>query len=775
VTAGIARSMSVEQIQPKPHIPAKRKPSLWFSGWVLLAGSLATFTSLAQPVGGADLALNARVQSSVSLKERPRVGLALSGGGARGFAHVGVLRSLEAQRIPIDCIAGTSAGAAVGAAYALGFSPDEIEAQLKSADWADDIFNDEPGRADLPYRSKEPSKGAPIGVTLGVGQNGLRAGSGIFAGQKIELFLHKMLGYSAELESFDRLPLPFRAITTDLGTGEMVVQDRGSLVHAVRASMAVPSAFAPVRIGNRMLVDGGLTQNLPVQTVRDTCADVVIAVNISSPLVPAEQLNNIFSIGLQIISILMERNVADSVAVLGPNDLLITPILDGLSAADFARGTEGIPGGEAATWGARERLQKWAVPEEVYQGWQKDRQKRRLVPPDIDKLEVASTRFVTPDYFSLPIREGAAPGPLEVDKLNRQIGRWTSSGDFTNIGYVVRPREDGYTLWIEPQEKEWGPNYLQLGFAGVADSSAYADFSVSALLRRTWQNRHRAEWRTQVQFGRTRKLETRWIQPLALGSPWYVEPRLSLTTEPRRVFVGDKLMGQFKTERSEFELGMGLQGKAGEAHFGLVSARTRTEPSSGFSGVESFSSDISGWRLRLNLDSLDELDFPRQGSAFRLETFSALPVLGASSSYQRTDVEWLQVLTRGDHTVRTRLAYAQVDTNGRETLDLVSTGGFMRLSGYQSGQFLSRGAVYGSVSYYQQLFGLPQPLGSGVFAGVSLETARLRSPLGLGSAQLQRSGMAFYLGASTALGPAYVGLGLGQGGQKVLYLFLGRP
>ena len=221
---------------------------------------------------------------------RPRIGLALSGGGARGFSHVGVLRALEALRIPVDCIAGTSAGSAVGAAYALGMSPDEIERALASGGWGGDIFNDQPARPDLPYRTKERLGGAPIGVTLGWGPNGIQSSVGIFAGQKVELFLHRMLGVHEDLQSFDRMPIPFRALATDLVTGQSVVQGQGSLVHAVRASMAVPGAFAPVKVGERLLVDGGLTQNLPVQTVQQMCADRVIAVNIGSPLLKAEEL-----------------------------------------------------------------------------------------------------------------------------------------------------------------------------------------------------------------------------------------------------------------------------------------------------------------------------------------------------------------------------------------------------------------------------------------------------------------------------------------------------
>lgn len=707
--------------------------------------------------------------------QRPRLGLALSGGGARGFAHVGVLRALETLRIPIDCVAGTSAGSAIGAAYALGFSPDEIEAQLRAADWDSDIFNDQPGRAELPFRAKERTHSAPIGVTVGIGEGGLKASTGIFAGQKVELFLHRMLGYSAELESFDQLPLPFRAIATDLATGQMVVQDRGSLVHAVRASMAVPSAFAPVRIGGRLLVDGGLTQNLPVQAVRETCADQVIAVNIGSPLLGSSELGNVFSIALQIISILMERNVADSVAALSPQDVLITPPLEGVSAVDFGRGTDGIPGGEVATLAARTALEKWSLSEADYQHWQASRRARRLKPPDIDRVEVAATRFVPPSFFSLSRSAADEPGPLDVEGIDRRIRQWNGSGDFNSIAYSVRRRPNGHTLWIEPQEKEWGPNYLQLGFAGAADSRSNTDFSVSALMRRTWQNQAGAEWLTSLEFGRKRGFETRWVQPLSVGSPWYIEPRLSLIAEPRRVFVGNRLLGEFEKQREELELGGGLQGKAGEVHLGLVGAQTKSEPSSGFPGVGSFRRNISGLRLRFNLDSLDELDFPRTGSAFRFEAFGSMRSLGSSGSYRRTDLEWMKVLSWSDHTVRARLEIAEVATQGEDTLDLISTGGFMRLSGYQSGQFLSRGLAYGSLTYYRRLFGLPQPLGSGVFAGVSLETARLKAPLGMNVSTLQRSGMAFFLGASTALGPAYVGLGLGQGGQKTAYLFLGRP
>lgn len=740
-----------------------------------LLRTVAIFLASALLASASGTATEVRTIDGGGAAQRPRIGLALSGGGARGFAHVGVLRALESLRIPVDCVAGTSAGSAVGAAYALGYTPDEIEAKLKAADWDGDMFNDQPGRAELPFRAKERMSSAPIGVTLGIGDDGLKTSAGVFAGQKVELFLHRMLGYSAELDSFDQLPLPFRAIATDLASGQMVVQDRGSLVHAVRASMAVPSAFAPVRVGGRMLVDGGLTQNLPVQAVREACADAVIAVNIGSPLLAPSELTNVFSIALQIISILMERNVAESVAALRPHDVLITPVLEGVSAVDFAKGTDGIPGGEAATLAARSALAKWAVSEDEYLSWQAARQARRLRPPDIDRVEVAPTKFVAPTYFALARTRSERPGALDHEGLDRRIREWNGSGDFTSIAYSVRRRPDGYTLWIDPQEKEWGPNYLQLGFTGSADSTSDSDFAVSAMLRRTWQNAAGAEWLTAVKFGRRRELDSRWLQPLSVNSPWFIEPGIRLVTEPKRVFVGNRLLGEFKTQREELELGAGLQSAIGEARAGLVSARMQTEPSSGFTGIDRFRTNISGWRLRLNLDSLDELDFPRRGNALRLESFASVRGLGASSSYRRTDLDWVNATTWGRHTLRTHLEFAQVDNGGRDTLDLVSTGGFLRLSGYQNGQFLSSGKAYGSLTYYHRVLGLPQPFGSGVFAGVSLETARIRAPLGLSSKELQRSSVAIFLGASTALGPAFVGFGIGQDGHRTAYLFLGRP
>ncbi len=714
--------------------------------------------------------------TGVSERPRPRIGLALSGGGARGFSHVGVLKALEALRIPVDCIAGTSAGAAVGAAYAVGRTPQEIEARLRDADWDGRMFSDQPARQDLPYRAKSRVGGMPLGVTFGLGPDGLQGSSGIFAGQQIELFLHGLLGLSAELPRFDGLPIPFRAIATDLASGALVVQHQGSLVHAVRASMAVPSAFAPVRIGTQLLVDGGLTQNLPVQAVRALCADVVIAVDIGSPLLGPESLGSVFGVGLQMVNILMERNVRDSLAALGGQDVLIRPDLTDVSAVDFGRGVAGIPPGEQATLAAAERLRGLALSPADYAAWQRARQARAVADPLVSGVQVAATRFVDAGYFALA--QGAPqrpPGPVDVDGLHRRIRQWSGSGDFTSIAYSIRPSRAGHTLWIDAQEKPWGPDYLQLGMAGQADSHGTADFSVQAALRRTWRNAWGAEWLTIGRFGRMREVETRWFQPLGAGSAWFIEPRAGASSTPLRLFVDDRAIGEFRIDRRELELGAGWQGTAGLAQLGLVAARIATEPLIGLLAVPASRADIDGARLTLAHDQLDDLDFPRRGEALRLESFHALRGLGAGSGYRRTLAEGVLARSHDEHTLRLRARWARVSSRDDAVRDFVSAGGFLDLSGYQRGQFTGQSLTLLSVGYTRRLLALPQPFGSGLFAGAALEAAQIDAPLGLDVPSIRRHGVVAYLGAATALGPAYLGLGVGEGGNRALYLLLGRP
>jgi len=265
---------------------------------------------------------------------RPRIGLVLSGGGARGLAHVGVLKVLERERIPVDVIAGTSMGAIVGGLYASGLSADQIETEVKRLDWGN-VFASRVDRPELSQRRKEQDFEVSPLIEVGVGRDGLKAPLGSLSSRVLESHLRRLTLPASQKAHFDQLPIPFRAVATDMETGQPVVIDQGDLATALRSSMSVPGIFAPVEVNGRILGDGGLVNNTPVDVARAMGADRLIVVNVGTPLAPRDTLSTLTGVTAQMINILTEQNVQRSLATLTPKDVLITPQLQNLTAADF--------------------------------------------------------------------------------------------------------------------------------------------------------------------------------------------------------------------------------------------------------------------------------------------------------------------------------------------------------------------------------------------------------------------------------------------------------
>ena len=280
--------------------------------------------------------------------ERPRVGLVLGGGGARGAAHIGVLRELERHRVPIDAIAGTSMGAIVGGLYAAGMSVAELQDVVATLDWAD-TMSDTPPRKDLSFRRKQDDAHFPIDLELGLRGSELVVPMGVIQGQDLELLLRELTIGVSGISDFDDLPIPFRAVASDIESGEAVILDSGDLAQAIRASMAVPGALAPVRIGDRLLVDGGLVGNLPIDVARTMGVDVVIAVDVEFPLYSADELDSAFAISEQMLTILIHKETRRQIDTLGDDDVLIRPELGTFASSDFGRIADTLePGAEAA-------------------------------------------------------------------------------------------------------------------------------------------------------------------------------------------------------------------------------------------------------------------------------------------------------------------------------------------------------------------------------------------------------------------------------------------
>jgi len=730
----------------------------------------------AQPVTPAP-AVGEGPRPTASVSARPRIGLALSGGGARGFAHVGVLRALETLRVPIDCIAGTSAGSAVGAAYASGLSPDDIERALRSADWDRDIFDDEPPRRAQQSRRKNAEKSFLLDLTVGLRDGAVRMPPGLVSGQKIELFLHRMLGASAALGSFDLLPIPFRAIATDIEIGEMVVQDRGSLVTAVRASMAVPSVFAPVSSGGRLLVDGGLTRNMPVDVVRLLCADVVIAIDIGSPLLGREALDNAFGVAAQMVNVLMERNMRDSRAEIRPGvDVMIRPDLGAVGAGSFAQGVAGIEPGERATLAASGALQRLALAPAAYDAWQADRQSRRVRNDRFTAVRVIGTDESTGRAL---LAQAGLPttGELDRTRLERVIGEWNATGDFDRIGYSLLPEGAGQDLVVEVVERGWGPNFLRFGLGAAADSKQNGVFDVLFGFRRPRLNASGGEFKVEYQFGTVTRLSAEFFQPFNRGAiRAFVTPKLLVEEVPRWLFLGDRRVAEYGIDTRQVGLDVGVQGWLGEARLGAFTGRRSLEPRIASTFFPELESDFRGLQLSMRIDQLDATDFPREGYLLGLAV-RAEETRETGRPRERVELAQLvgrQVASWGPHTVAAGVRLGEV-SEAANLAHLYSLGGFMNLSGLQLNQLQGRSLRYASLSYQNQVFTLPNPLGRGVYAGFALEAGRLREqPFGLDEGDW-KTGVTGYLGAHTAIGPVYLGYGVASGNNRLFYLYLGRP
>jgi NTE family protein len=744
------------------------------------AQSVAVVPAVSPPASGS---ISTKRLPPVYPSNRPRIGLALSGGGARGFAHVGVLRALEALKVPVDCIAGTSAGSAVAAAYASGLSPDQIEKFLKSADWDRDMFDDLPPRKDLSTRRKADEKSYMFDVTVGLRDGSVVLPPGLISGQKIELFLHGMLGESGIFDSFDQLPIPFRAMATDLEAGELVVQDRGSLVTAVRASMAVPSAFAPVQSDGKLLVDGGLTRNMPVDIVRKMCADVVIAVDIGSPLLTRQELSNPFGIGGQMISILMERNMRDSRAEIRPGiDVLVRPELGDISAANFTRGIEGIPAGEAAMLGARGELSRLILSETDYVAWQTARSERGRPDNSYGSVRIVG---VTPVVERLLLEQANVPSSGELDPVRMQavINRWNANADFDRIGYALQPGNPSQVLQINVIEKAWGPDFLHFGMNAAADSGNTSMFNVMAGFRRPNANGYGGEFKAEAQVGTTNRGFVEFFQPFDFGRfNLFVAPQLLAEKLPIWIYNGNTNVAEYAVVTEQAGLDFGLQGLLGEARIGVFGGLRKQMPTTGALGVPHVKTSFVASQASATIDQLDSTDFPRHGyrfdTSYRFEQdYQQQPSKDYLTRIVQANAKW--VGSEGNHTiagsVRAGEAYGNIALN-----QAFSLGGFMNLSGFQINQTLGTSLRYGSLSYQYRVLTLPQPLGRGVYAGMALEGATMSGGQIVGSnTQGWVPGATAFMGANTAIGPVYVGYGYaspsGMPGSRLWYIFLGRP
>jgi NTE family protein len=759
---------------------------------------------------------------------RPRICLVLSGGGARGIAHVGVLRALEDMHIPIDCIAGTSMGAVIGGLYASGLTASQIDETIRSVDWQE-AFRDSPPRRDLTFRRKQDDRNFLVRLPLGLKHGHVLLPKGFIQGQKLEQTLRQLTLPFSNSTDFDQLPTPFRAVATDLVTGAAVLLDKGDLAIALRASMSAPGVFAPVEFQGKLLVDGGLAENLPIDVARAMHADVLIVSDVSYPLQPREALDSALSISNQMLAILVRKDADRQLATLGKQDVLIEPLLGGASSTNFSVPSSTIVAGQDAVRAVGAQLDALRVGDGAYKEYmarranrepglpqikfvrvdqQSERYEKTIVaelkpligkPLDLDEVAARITElyglglFETLDY-SLVTRPSAKPaGGSSAEGAATATGAPATGAAATGAGSVAPAtagaaapagadgaggdEDDG--LEVRARRKSWGPNYLRFGLNLEDDLQGDSQYNAAVRFILTEINDLGAEFLGDLQVGSNPKVDGEFYQPLTATRTWFVAPSARVESRDLPIYTGNVETSDFRDREAEADLDFGRNlGDWGEIRVGYHRINGETHNRYGDPDLVEQQYNEGEYFFKFSVDLLDNVHFPRAGQTFTLEWDANRTDLGSDFASDRVKADYLWAHSTGRNTILWwTSAGATLDGDIKPTLlpEFYSLGGFFNLSGLAPTSLYGPNYAITRAIYFRRI----SRGGEGFFefpayVGMSLElgnTWEERSQMSFGSARKDGS---LFLAFDTFLGPVYLGSGYDTRGHSAYYLFLGR-
>ncbi len=706
--------------------------------------------------------------------ERPKVGLALSGGGARGAAHIGVLQQLEAHNIPVDCIAGTSMGAVVGGLYAAGFSADEIEVLFRELEWSSG-FRDKPQRGDLTYRRKQDDRRYLVDFDLGFHNGEFHLPRGLLEGQNLNVVLKALTARAGNIQQFDELAVPYRAVAADLETGESVVIGTGDLANAIHASMAIPGVYAPVELNDRLLVDGGVADNLPVQVVRDLCADIVIAVDVSSPLLTRNELGSVVDVIDQLSTILTRRNSDQSIQLLGEGDLLIRPELSDILASDFNKITEGIARGRAAAQAMPNSL------DNVVARTGRHAPLHHVEPvqaPRVNSITVDNKSGLSTDLILARLRQPLG-APLDQNALHQDLADLYGTGQFGVLNYQLTGDEENVALHLDMPENPVGPHYFRFGVE--LEENFTGDSLYNLGLRHTYMpaNELGGEWRNEMQIGDNPRLFSEWFQPISLDGDWFIGA--SGEWERRRVPILDEIGGrtiaEFQYSGWEGRTNVGYQfGSEGHTLIGIRTGNGELSERIGDTGIILPNLGVGEAYIELGLDKLDHRYFPRKGRAGTASYSRGTEELGADEPYTKWTFDWLQVGSRDRHTYGLQILAGSFITEESPLQEQFQLGGFQRLSGLSKNELIGPHLRFMNLFYRYRLNNeISATLDTPVYLGSTLEWGNTWAQSSNISSSDAIVAASVYLGVDTTFGPLYFAWGYADQGSSSLYLFLGNP
>ncbi|EGT3628005.1 patatin [Morganella morganii] len=715
--------------------------------------------------------------------ERLKIGVVLSGGGAKGAAHVGVLKILEEHNIPVDYIAGTSIGAYVAGMYSLGCSASEVEAIMMGVDW-DSGYSDTIPRNILSYRDKQLRDRYNIPLNIGYNEGQVRAPSGLLRGQTMSQLLRQSTDLVQQFGDFDDLAIPYRAVATDLETSLPVVISHGSMVKAMQASATVPGALQPAQIDGKLLVDGGIANNMPVDVVKAMGADIIIAVDIGSPLVKKDKLDSTIAVLDQLSNFLTNASTEKQKLLLTDKDVLIRPAIDALSTTDFTIMPLALTLGKEAANGQLDKLSSMSVSPEDYAAYvEAKKAKGKLLMADVrhsvneivfDNQSKVSLNLLTE---TLNIKPGQA---VSKDELNEALKRIYSLNKFERVDAEFVEGEDGRVLTVTTKAKSWGPNYFQLGFNWEDDFNSESAISFDMAYTMTDLTFNGGEWRNEIKLGMEKLFATEFYQPLDRDQQFFSRARYQYDTRNWDLYDNNNRLLTFDKKTHTIELGIGYNYTSqGMIELGLVAEKGAIINDAWLSRDLDFSS--YGAYFRFGYDSLDSISFPTSGNRVTLnvyvrnEDFDDIIDDNQNQYSVQIEADWKGALSVGNHAFVGKASISTNDNDGMNTLHLSELGGFLNLSGYHKDSLTGAHKVFGAFVYQYDLgrdaLGMTDyPL----YLGWSLEAGNVwdeRSEVTLTDLIYASS---LYIGTDTSMGPAAIGFGITDLGDKSFYLFVGK-
>jgi NTE family protein len=708
-------------------------------------------------------------------EQRHSIGLVLSGGGARGGAHIGVLKALEELHVPVDYLAGTSIGAVVGGFYVAGMTVSELEQLVESLEWERAFLNATP-RQLKSFRRKRDDDLFLVDQKPGLAGGELRLPLGLVQGQVIDTIISRETLRASEVHDFDKLMIPFRAVAGDIATGEAVVLRSGSLARSLRASMSIPAAIAPIEIDGRLLVDGGIAMNLPVDVAHDMGADTIIAVDVSSPLLERDSLRSVVDITTQLTNLLTRAGTQEQQRKLKPDDILLRPEFDeDLSSVSFAKMGDAIQAGYDAVMMHRGEFERLALGEAEYAAYLESRKDPRMHElPVVDFVRLDNHGPVADSIVATRLGDIKVGEPLNVDDVERAMDKVYGLEYYQNVRYGLVDDGGKTGLEVELDERSWGPNYVQLGVEYSSAGNEDALFGLAASYLGTAINDRGGEWRATLVVGDEPALLTELYQPFGRKGLFFYAPALRLESNQFNLFSGDERVLEAQRRQATLEFAAGRELPSwGEYRFGIREASGSFKLRVGDASLlppEDFR--LGEFFGRFSVDTMDSVSFPRQGTLASVEwQGSRQRGLSADADFDQLLVSAAHAKTWGRHTILTSLRYDATVSGVAPVSQLFRMGGFFDLSGINRNELSGQYAARLGASYYRRI-------GDFVlfpaFAGVTLEVGNTWESRGDISLKSSIVGGSFWGGISTPIGPVYVGYGRAEGGADAFYVSLGR-